>query len=344
MAGMHLHICPECHRQMHPWCGEESCGAEEGEHIYHPSPCSSCGGMGASTYPGGYYSEEQRQSWPRLNPESGEPVFLLSFATQEQRVTPDAKVYPLVARAFAEGRRWEGWTVTREDEPLENPSTIDSILFEKSRWTQAEAKRWLKAHGYRAPAADKGGPHAGYLRFRQAKARGRTRTITFSEPEGIKAVVSFTGRRNPSAPEVLAIEWAPVPKRAWRLVDARNGKVWKTFETDDDLQAELKKLGYDRQIMQGNPWLTKTPRHPVRLAVLSRENPAPTRTFNALATGETFLVVDRDALLEHPELRRIIFVKADGETAYSITSSAFRIAVSPDEPVLPAGVVGRRAT
>lgn len=46
-------------------------------------------------------------------------------------------------------------------------SETQSVLFDKSRWTVASARKWLSEHGYRGLKVDEGGEHAEYYRFRQ---------------------------------------------------------------------------------------------------------------------------------------------------------------------------------
>ena len=58
-------------------------------------------------------------------------------------------------------------------------SEVQSVLFNKEQWTEAEAKKWLGDHGFKHGGVDKGGGRAGWLRFRQEDPGkyGKFRTI-----------------------------------------------------------------------------------------------------------------------------------------------------------------------
>lgn len=69
---------------------------------------------------------------------------------------------------------------------------VQSILFLRTNWTPAAAKKWLSAHGYKTPAVDK---TADYYRYRQSPPfnfkKGTFRTITLgAAARGIKAVIA----------------------------------------------------------------------------------------------------------------------------------------------------------
>jgi hypothetical protein len=66
---------------------------------------------------------------------------------------------------------------------------VQSLLFSRDAgWTVSSANRWARAHGYRAKDAD---VTANNVRLRQVDPNrfSRLRTITFSQREGIKAIV-----------------------------------------------------------------------------------------------------------------------------------------------------------
>jgi hypothetical protein len=66
---------------------------------------------------------------------------------------------------------------------------VQSLLFSRDAgWTVSSANRWARAHGYRAKDAD---VTANNVRLRQVdpKKFSRLRTVTFSQREGIKAIV-----------------------------------------------------------------------------------------------------------------------------------------------------------
>lgn len=74
-------------------------------------------------------------------------------------------------------------------------SDVQSIMFKKHLWTVPKAVEWLDKHNY---AYDKVDITDQYLRFRQFPPRGEMRTITFSEDDGIKAVLSYGKRKRSS--------------------------------------------------------------------------------------------------------------------------------------------------
>jgi len=87
---------------------------------------------------------------------------------------------------------------------VRNPSykkatEIQSVIFDRSKWTVKEAKAWLKEHKKKAPAAD---TTADYHRFRQAPPghfqKSTFRTIPLgAKAKGIKAVIAVPAARNP---------------------------------------------------------------------------------------------------------------------------------------------------
>lgn len=72
---------------------------------------------------------------------------------------------------------------------------VQSVLFRRSDWSAAEARQWLRDHGYRSTKVDVK-PHT--LRFRQRSpktaCRGAFRVIPFGRKSGIKAVICCGGR------------------------------------------------------------------------------------------------------------------------------------------------------
>jgi hypothetical protein len=66
---------------------------------------------------------------------------------------------------------------------------VQTILFDKSKWTISAAKKWLKDHGYKVPSVD---TTKEYHRFRQRPPfqfqRGTFRTINFGK--NIKSVIA----------------------------------------------------------------------------------------------------------------------------------------------------------
>lgn len=87
---------------------------------------------------------------------------------------------------------------------FKKPTDVQSILFDKNKWTPSTAGVWLKAQGYKVPKAESGGE---YHRFRQRPPflyqAGTFRTIDFGAARnGIKAVIGVPrAKKNPSPEE-----------------------------------------------------------------------------------------------------------------------------------------------
>jgi len=83
---------------------------------------------------------------------------------------------------------------------FKKPTEVQTVIFDRKKWTVREAKTWLKGHGKKAPAAD---TTKDYHRFRQGSPgrydKSTFRTISLgNRSKGIKAVVAVPKReRNP---------------------------------------------------------------------------------------------------------------------------------------------------
>ncbi len=62
-------------------------------------------------------------------------------------------------------------------------SEIQSLLFEKSKWTPSKAKDWLAARGFLYGKMDPGGERADYYHFRQTSPGGFARMRVSTNPE-----------------------------------------------------------------------------------------------------------------------------------------------------------------
>lgn len=75
---------------------------------------------------------------------------------------------------------------------MRESSKIQSILFDRNRWTVTAAKKWLKDHKKAFPKVD---TTEDFFRFRQSPPfnfkAGSFRTITLSRSDGIKAIVGI---------------------------------------------------------------------------------------------------------------------------------------------------------
>ena len=82
---------------------------------------------------------------------------------------------------------------------MKNKSEIQSILFDKRKWSKADAIHWLKQHDYKYNKID---PGKGFIRFRQTTPN-YPRYGELKWKGGINAVVGFRGakpkgrKRNP---------------------------------------------------------------------------------------------------------------------------------------------------
>ena len=75
---------------------------------------------------------------------------------------------------------------------------VQSVIFEKSKYSVTEAKKWLRDNGFVAPKVDKTDR---YLRFRQKEPsyfdESSFRTIPFGKGKGIKAIIGVPMKHNP---------------------------------------------------------------------------------------------------------------------------------------------------
>jgi len=77
---------------------------------------------------------------------------------------------------------------------------VQSLLFDRSKWTVSKAKAWLKSHDFKIPDVDTTND---YHRFRQGPSfqfkAGTFRTIAFGKSsDGIKAVIAVPRKANPT--------------------------------------------------------------------------------------------------------------------------------------------------
>lgn len=134
--------------------------------------------------------------------------------------------------------------------PRGGVTEVVSVLFPKREYTVRQAKDWLRRHEMKAPAADKGGPGAEFLRFRQlapatVKKRFRAlRTIPFGK--GIKALVGVRKGApllNPEGDVDLFLTWRAVPGKPWVWVDGREIPQSPRFASAEDALEWAEKQG-----------------------------------------------------------------------------------------------------
>jgi hypothetical protein len=100
---------------------------------------------------------------------------------------------------------------------------VQSLLFDKGKWTITKAKQWLSSHGHKTPKSESSGD---YHRFRQRPPfqfkAGTFRTITFGRAaNGIKAVIAVPRTASKKNPSKSAVKKSLVPALMVDLADAR---------------------------------------------------------------------------------------------------------------------------
>jgi hypothetical protein len=103
---------------------------------------------------------------------------------------------------------------------------VQSLLFEKGKWSITSASKWLRDHGYKAPKAESSGE---YHRFRQHPPfqyqKGTFRTIVFGAARnGIKAVIAVPRKsKNPTVKKGgKDVKKSRIPALLVDLADARS--------------------------------------------------------------------------------------------------------------------------
>jgi hypothetical protein len=91
---------------------------------------------------------------------------------------------------------------------------VQTVLFDKERWTVSAAKKWLRDHGYKTPSVD---TTSEYHRFRQRPPfqfqKGTFRTINFGKNTGIKSVIAVPRTPTDKRPKKLKKEKFPSKRR-----------------------------------------------------------------------------------------------------------------------------------
>lgn len=114
---------------------------------------------------------------------------------------------------------------------------LQSILFDRTKWTVTRAREWLRAHKKRAPISDSTDR---YHRFRQlppdAFEKDKFRTITLSAEQGIKAVIGVPKlKKNGTINRKRKSPWIPTT-----LVDIA---VPISIDLEGDKQLSFKRSG-----------------------------------------------------------------------------------------------------
>jgi len=114
---------------------------------------------------------------------------------------------------------------------------VQSLLFDRQKWTVAQARSWLKKHGFKIPKVD---TTSDYHRFRQDPPfkykAGTFRTISFGKTsEGIKAVIAVPRKENPKSKK--AMKGSRVPSKLVCLgacleIEFQDGELYKPRGAD----------------------------------------------------------------------------------------------------------------
>jgi Mor family transcriptional regulator len=90
---------------------------------------------------------------------------------------------------------------------------VQTVLFDKERWTVSAAKKWLKDHGYKRPSVD---TTSEYHRFRQRPPfqfqKGTFRTINFGKNTGIKSVIAVPKTPAEKNPKISTKKKPKIPR------------------------------------------------------------------------------------------------------------------------------------
>ena len=87
------------------------------------------------------------------------------------------------------------WLLGGRSKKVRFTTQVQSVIFDKNRWTKSKAEKWLTKHKFKHTKVD---ATKNTLRFRQVPPKGfkTYRTITFSDKHGIKAVLGMKLKKN----------------------------------------------------------------------------------------------------------------------------------------------------
>lgn len=118
-----------------------------------------------------------------------------------------------------------------------NPTQIQSLLFDKSKWTKLKAKEWAKRHGFKYGNVD---VTDRYFRLRQFDPQGeKYRTITFSDDKGIKAIIEINPKDN-----FVDITAEKVLKRHKFYIECSKCKTILSSDSEETLIEDAKISGW----------------------------------------------------------------------------------------------------
>ena len=124
-------------------------------------------------------------------------------------------------------------------------SEVQSVIFDKLKWTTGAAHQWLKDHGFATPAADKA---ATFLRFRQQSPR---------KYKEFRTVVPGVHHN----PEMRGRYEHPAPKRDWReapTIEVTNGVEFAALQVRPDGSHAISMPDQEPFRRSGNVWLDAT--------------------------------------------------------------------------------------
>lgn len=133
---------------------------------------------------------QQRDELLKFLINSSQSKHLKQCLIQELKIIEkDLKNYGYTGTYLTQNKRHE----SRQQGGATKNSQVQSIMFEKHIWSVPKAAEWLDKHGFSYEEVDITGK---YFKFQQFPPRKVMRTITFSEDDGIKAVISFSNKKS----------------------------------------------------------------------------------------------------------------------------------------------------
>lgn len=136
-------------------------------------------------------------------------------------------------------------------------SDLESLLFDRSRWTDSQAIKWAKAHGFRSDTALITGDK---IRLRQSEpsAGQAQRTITLSEPLEIQAVLVSSNPGHTDGTLIRTAERAGQVARLYLVGESVDGFYrFRLYLGDDEVLSILWPDSDGSEVWEhiADPWL-----------------------------------------------------------------------------------------
>lgn len=181
-----------------------------------------------------------------LGDEDSPGMMLVIYALGAQDAPAGIRVPSFLVTLAGDELTWEG--DSRQTNPWPT-SSVQSLLFDRHRFTPAQAKAWAQSHGYRHGAIDS---TANYHHIRQYETVPRIpcRTVAFTRDGTVKAVVCATGKPNPCGCEHGA---APLANPARQLSASEARALIKIRSEAHDIMSDA---AADRMVNRINKALT----------------------------------------------------------------------------------------